>query len=291
MKTQAITARSSESEITLPGAQALPGEIQWMPPGPQTITATKGSEPFKMDVVVNAALAALVATHLQTFRAKAASGQEDLPYFDFNHEDGEASAHPTEFYWGGDDPKTGGIRAKLEWTKAGAQAVLGHTYHRFSPEFLVDEASRIVGVGLNMGGLVNRAAFKNIRPVMGKDGGAGGAGRVATGTLKQTDQNVRAALRSIGYNVVAQAVWQARYPASATGGRVTAQAASGLAPWDSTQPTTSRNHPFLERVTEIAKQTDTSLAEAWMAAIAELPGIWADYQSIEYQERIASLRT
>jgi hypothetical protein len=67
----------------------------------------------------------------------AAEGREDRPFFDFNHEDREASAWPTEFYWAGDDPQTGGVRARLEWSDAGKRAVEGRTFRRFSPTFHV----------------------------------------------------------------------------------------------------------------------------------------------------------
>ncbi|HMJ91185.1 MAG TPA: hypothetical protein VK530_15285, partial [Candidatus Acidoferrum sp.] len=130
---------------TLPGlalnGDQLPAEIQWMPAGKHKLTALNKAtgEPLPLnDIEVNEAVAKLVASQLQYLRAQAAAGLGDLPFIDFNHEDGAASGHPTEFSWGGTDPKTGGIRAKMEWTGSGKTALLGKDYRRFSPEFAVD---------------------------------------------------------------------------------------------------------------------------------------------------------
>lgn len=97
--------------------------------------------------------------------AVAASGEGDHPYFDFNHDDKEASAHPKAVRWAGDDPRQGGIRAQVDWTGAGKRAVLGRDFRRFSPSFYVDEKGEITGIPVNAGGLVNRAAFRRISPV------------------------------------------------------------------------------------------------------------------------------
>jgi 23S rRNA (uracil1939-C5)-methyltransferase/tRNA (uracil-5-)-methyltransferase len=72
-----------------------------------------------------------------------AEGREDRPFFDFNHEDREASAWPTEFYWAGDDPQSGGVRARLEWSDAGKRAVDGRTFRRFSPTFHLDASGHV----------------------------------------------------------------------------------------------------------------------------------------------------
>jgi phage I-like protein len=103
---------------------------------------------------------------LQELRAQAEAGAEDVPYFDFNHEDAEASARPLRFYWGGEDALTGGVRVEVEWTEPGRTALLGKAYRRFSPSFFVDVAGEVTGAPLNMGGLVNRAAFKTINPIV-----------------------------------------------------------------------------------------------------------------------------
>lgn len=166
-----ITARLG---ATLPGiplfesGASLPKEIQWMPPGRNTITATQNAQTVTKEILVNPAAATRVNEQLQAMKTRAAQGEDDLPFFDFNHEDNEASAHPTEFYWAGDDPKTGGIRAKLEWTEPGENAIKGKAYRRFSPSFYVNAAGEVTGTPINMGGLVNRAAFKTIQAVWAK---------------------------------------------------------------------------------------------------------------------------
>lgn len=146
---------------------ALPHDIQWMPPGRNDIMPTEGGEVTPMTINATEATAQLMQSVLARAIAAAQAGNGDLPYFDFNHEDAEASAHPTQFYWGGDDQKTGGVRAKVQWTKAGETAVLGRTYRRFSPAFH-RTGETVTGAPTNMGGLVNRAAFRRIAPILSK---------------------------------------------------------------------------------------------------------------------------
>jgi phage I-like protein len=144
---------------------ALPTDIQYMPPGRHRIRASQGGKPVSVEVAVSAATAAVLQTFLAAKMTAAAEGREDRPFFDFNHEDREASAWPTEFYWAGDDSQTGGVRARLEWSDAGKRAVEGRTFRRFSPTFHLDAAGHVTGSEINMGGLVNRAAFKRIAPL------------------------------------------------------------------------------------------------------------------------------
>ena len=164
-----IKAYAALSTAVQSSGDTLPDSIQWMPPGRHSITAVKDGEPFEMEIEVNEALARRVAAMLQHYRDKAARAEGDLPFFDFNHNDAEASAHPLQMYWAGDDPRQGGIRARLQWTGAGADAIRRRTFRRFSPEFLTDDDKNVIGVGINMGGLVNRAAFRNIQPIWSRD--------------------------------------------------------------------------------------------------------------------------
>lgn len=159
--------------VSLPGIPIVdsvdapvPQEIQWMPPGEHEISATQGDKTVTRTVRVDAGSARRLQDLLQELRTKAASGQEDLPYFDFNHEDASASARVLEFRWGGSDPVKGGIRAVVEWSKPGREALAGKAYRRFSPSFYVDAEGRVTGAPVNMGGLVNRAAFKTIQPIV-----------------------------------------------------------------------------------------------------------------------------
>ena len=157
--------------IDLPGsadATKLPSEIQYMPPWTHQINASSGGKPVSLTVVVNAAGAERVAADFAAHMQAANDGHGDPPYFDFNHDDKEASARPKAFYWGGDDPQRGGIRARVEWTGSGRQAVLGRSYSRFSPTFFVNDSGEITGAPVCMGGLVNRAAFQRIAPIMSK---------------------------------------------------------------------------------------------------------------------------
>lgn len=122
-------------------------------------------KPVTVNVTVNADTAVTLQAFLAPQLTAAAAGRDDRPFFDFNHEDREASGWPTEFYWAGDDLTIGGVRARLEWSDAGQRAIVGRTFRRFSPTFHLDAAGRVVGSEINMGGLVNRAAFKRIAPL------------------------------------------------------------------------------------------------------------------------------
>ena len=147
----------------------LPTDIQWMPPGSHTISASKNGKPYKTTINVNSKTADTVQAAFKGQMEKAKTGGDDYPYLDFNHNDEEASAHPSEFYWGGDDPQTGGVRCKVTWTDAGANAVKGRSYRRFSPQFADDGKGNVTGLPLNAGGLVNRAAFKKIQALAAKE--------------------------------------------------------------------------------------------------------------------------
>ncbi len=145
-----------------------PKELQYMPPGTHRINASRGGQPVSLDITVDASTADRLNQFLQDQLTKATEGNDDRPFFDFNHEDREAAAWPTEFYWAGEDPITGGVRAKIEWSGAGEKAVKEKTFRRFSPTFVPDEAGHVIGSETNMGGLVNRAAFKTIAPLFAK---------------------------------------------------------------------------------------------------------------------------
>lgn len=165
-------AVQAQMAVELPAVTAgapLPVDIQWMPPGRHQITASVNGKPGTRAVSVTAKTAERAQAALAENLAAVEAGTEDRFYFDFNHSDAEASGHPTEFYWAGDDPKAGGVRAKLEWSDQGAAAVKGKSYRRFSPSFYLDAAGEVTGVPVNAGGLVNRAAFKKIQPVRAKE--------------------------------------------------------------------------------------------------------------------------
>jgi hypothetical protein len=150
-----------------PGTSGDEFDIQWMPPGRQAPVAFVSAAPRELKFSVNEQQAQAFDTMLQRLRALAADGKGDLPFIDFNHDDSGASGRPTQFYWGGDDPKTGGIRLKGKWTAKGKAAVSGEApeFTRFSPEWYFDDHDEPMAIGVNLGGLVNRAAFKTIASV------------------------------------------------------------------------------------------------------------------------------
>lgn len=190
-----IEARLATS-VAIVAAKEAPLEIQWMPPGRSKINASVNGKPGAVEVNVDASQAQRVAAELQQLRAKAAAGETDEPFFDYNHDDNGASARPTEFYWGGDDPKKGGIRAKLEWTASGKAAVEGKEYSRFSPTFAITKNGDIRLKGVNLGGLVNRAAFTNIAPILSRQSG-GANDRNRNHMDEQTEKLVEAQAATI----------------------------------------------------------------------------------------------
>jgi len=162
----------------------VPQELQYMPPGTHRINASRAGKPVALDISVDAATADTLDAFLQAQLTKATEGNDDRPFFDFNHEDREAAAWPTEFYWAGDDLKTGGVRAKVDWSGAGQTAVKEKTFRRFSPTFIPDKEGKVISSETNMGGLVNRAAFKSIQPLFAK--GAPGSPISESATEPQT---------------------------------------------------------------------------------------------------------
>ena len=144
----------------------LPEEIQYLPPGTHSITATKNGKPAELTLEVDAKTADL----LQHSYAKITAGDKEQIFIDFNHDDGEASGWITGFYWAGADPEGGGVRAKVEWTSAGKDALQGRNFRKFSPTFTLNSKGEIEGTTLNAGGLVNRPAFKDITPIVASEG-------------------------------------------------------------------------------------------------------------------------
>jgi hypothetical protein len=156
-------------QVEIGSGSALPDEIQWMPPGKHTVRPTVDGKPKEISLEVTQELAGKFAGQLAELRKAADEGRGDLPYLDFNHEDGAAAAEVTGLRWAGDDAKEGGIRAQVRWSAAGRAALEGRTFRRFSPQWYTDKRSGApVGIDVNLGGLVNRAAFRTIQPVVAK---------------------------------------------------------------------------------------------------------------------------
>lgn len=147
------------------GIQGIPDEIQWMPPGEHDITPSRNGKPIQLKVKVNQAAAAAVKESLDALKKEG-----KRPYLDFNHDGGKASALVNDIFWAGDDPETGGIRARITWTSSGKEAVEGKDFQFFSPSFFIDAKSdQITGAPVNFGGLVNEPAFTKIMPLVAKD--------------------------------------------------------------------------------------------------------------------------
>lgn len=196
------------STLVAPGTGAdLPAHIQWMPPGQQAAYINPGEdwseelqarirdEGFRVEVTE--ALARTVDEQLQAMIARAQAGEGDLPFIDFNHEGGAAAGNPTRAWWGGNDPKTGGIRLDITWTGAGKRALEGKDFRRFSPAWLFNPDSLSVeGVDVNMGGLVNHAGFRTIQAVVAKYGGA-------TETKTMTEEEKKALTDAVAAAVAA----------------------------------------------------------------------------------------
>jgi hypothetical protein len=160
------TARARGFETAVTPGKGNDFDIQWMPPGAQSITCHVDDQPTAMAFTVRPEHAEQLNRMLQLLIAKALAGQGDEPYIDFDHQDGRASGRPTEMYWGGNDSQKGGIRLKGTWTGSGKAAVAGGDYKRFSPEWTFHKDTREpIGIGVNLGGLVNRAAFQGIQAV------------------------------------------------------------------------------------------------------------------------------
>lgn len=150
----------------------LPDSIQFFPPGRHSINASKGGQPCALTVDITAQTAEYLAKDLNDMLAAASRGEGPKPYIDFNHNDQEASGWVQSIYWAGEDKATGGVRAKIDWTAPGGQAIQGKSYRQFSPNFRVSpDTGEIIGSTVNMGGLVNRPAFKRISPLFAKDAG------------------------------------------------------------------------------------------------------------------------
>jgi len=145
-------------------------DIQIFPPGPQTVTPSKAdgkTAPVPMSLVIGPEVADLLEASRAHYQAQADAGAGDAPFFDFNHDDREAAAWPKRIFWAGEDPLLGGVRAEVEWSSAGEEAVTGKLFRRFSPAFYAKDG-QITGAPVNMGGLVNRAAFTAIAPLFAK---------------------------------------------------------------------------------------------------------------------------
>ncbi len=219
-------------------------DVQIYPPGRQTLVPSNvdPKKPRKeIEVTIDEGTANALEAVRAAYQAKADTNEGDAPFFDFNHDDREASAWPKRIYWAGDDPVLGGVRAEVEWSSDGAAAVNGKTFRRFSPAFFEPKDGKITDAPVNMGGLVNRAAFTkmaSLPAVAAKSGDPNSpestdmtpeeitalqeelrlANEKADGLQKQIDEltvTAKAAAETDAKNEVAMAAKEGRIPASA----------------------------------------------------------------------------
>lgn len=179
-----VCARSIPSDfdsIQAGASMAAPdsavAEFMYMRAGTQTINATRGQpgaarKPVTVQVQVDRDTATALQTQLDAINSRAG----DRAYFDFNHEDRDASFWPTRFTW--KESPAPGVYVSGEWSDRGKTAINGKAYRSFSPVFHIDDEknpSRIVcntNARPNMGGLVNNPAFKQNLPLWAKQAGA-----------------------------------------------------------------------------------------------------------------------
>ncbi len=155
-----VTCSLSRAPLRI-DADAPPAELMWMPSGVHTLHATREGVPVQVRVRVDPQTASTLQAQ---WRAHMESSRQ-RPFFDFDHRNEAAAAWPLEFVWR--DAPEPGVYARVEWSDAGAGAVVGRTYRAFSPAFLLDDGdpARVTGAPLNMGGLVNDPAFLQMRPL------------------------------------------------------------------------------------------------------------------------------
>lgn len=145
-----------------------PNEIVYIPEGEHDIT------PF----VNGSADAVHVSMPPERGDEVAAAFQRDLearhsgnvrPWIDFEHKNGASAGNPIKFYY----TSGKGLILRIDWSRAGRDAVEGKDFSYFSPSFLLGEDG--VPAGLTgrgpVGGLVNEPAFRDIPRIAAADAG------------------------------------------------------------------------------------------------------------------------
>ena len=164
-------AASEDLEVTC--AVRLPEEfseevIPYLPGGIQQITPVKG--PREVWVQVDAASASVMEAHRKAVEEE----RGKRSYFDFNHQNLEASFWPREFFWDANMPvpgtnERGMVCARGEYSASGKAAVKGRDWREFSPKCWLtpggaskSSPARVAmkrSGNLNLGGFVNDGAF------------------------------------------------------------------------------------------------------------------------------------
>lgn len=153
----------------VPAPLTAAGVMMYMPGGTNEISPSQNGKPVRVKVLADPQGAAAIERQRAAIVAKGGR-----PFFDFGHKDEEASFWPEEFLWM-EQPEPG-IYCRGEWSASGKDAIEGKLWRQFSPVFFVDDVkaqpARIIcneQAGPNMGGLVNKPAFKTIMPLWSKE--------------------------------------------------------------------------------------------------------------------------
>lgn len=192
---------AGDSAILCQAVQIAPtasGVMMYMPGGTHEITPSHKGKAVRVSVLADRAGAAALEAQRAAIVARGAR-----PFFDFGHKDEEASFWPERFLW--QDVPTPAIYCEGEWSDAGKAAVEGKQWRCFSPVFHVDDVkgdpARIIclaGASPNMGGLVNKPAFRNIAPLFSAEADAiDAARRERIAALKSDIQRLQREIRTL----------------------------------------------------------------------------------------------
>lgn len=158
-------------------APTATGVMMYMPGGTHEITPSHKGKAVRVSVLADRAGAAALEAQRAGIVARG-----HRPFFDFGHKDEDASYWPERFFW--QDGAAAGIYCEGEWSDTGKAAVEGKRWRCFSPVFHVDSVTakpaRIICLDLagpNMGGLVNKPAFRAIAPLFSAEADAADAAR------------------------------------------------------------------------------------------------------------------
>ena len=139
--------------------KCAPAVVTWMPAGLHVIRPEGAPGPICWYVTSH--IAAIANRHLQAIRAKAANGECENPYFDFDHSGG-TSAEVIEFDW---VPNIG-VRAHVAWTKEAEAAIVAGRCTSFSPHW-ISSGGEFLGIRAECGALLsadNSPAFGQRMP-------------------------------------------------------------------------------------------------------------------------------
>lgn len=143
--------------------------IMYMPGGLHSITPSQGGKPVVVNVKIDAGSAGALEEQRQAIVARGKRA-----FFDFNHEDRQASFWPSSFEWS-DSPEPA-VYCRGEWSAEGKSQVEGKGFRSFSPVFYVNDTKANPAEVVcqpkakpNMGGLVNDPAFAAMDAFFAKD--------------------------------------------------------------------------------------------------------------------------